>query len=427
MRSLGFLLFSLILAFSLSAQTTYKNIRIGKGKGYYAPEEPCYAIHPTQPEVHVVGTNIRNIYVSGNAGKSWKAVEVSSPHGVFGDPCLVADSAGRFYFFHLSDPTGKQWASDQALDRIVCQSSDDNGQSWTGGSFTGLNGTKDQDKEWSAIDPQTGVIYLTWTQFDAYASKAPGDSTHILFSKSSDRGNTWSQPIRLNQLGGNCLDDGGTAEGAVPAVGPKGELYVAWALNEKIWMNRSLDGGVTWMPVKSAIADQPGGWKFDVPGLMRCNGLPITACDRSRGTHRGTVYVNWSDQRNGTEDTDIFLAYSSDKGSTWSDPVRVNNDAAGKQQFFTWMSVDQSTGAIYIIYYDRRNYTGLETEVWMATSTDGGRSFTNERISKRPFVPNDNTFLGDYNHIIAQNGMIRPVWTRIDGKKLSVWTALIQK
>ena len=80
------------------------------------------------------------------------------------------------------------------------------------------------------------------------------------------------------------------------------------------------------------IASQPGGWDIPISGISRANGMPITCVDRSNGPHRGTIYVNWSDQRHGEEDTDIWVAYSEDKGMTWSDPIRVNDDQAGNQQ-----------------------------------------------------------------------------------------------
>lgn len=65
----------------------------------------------------------------------------------------------------------------------------------------------------------------------------------------------------------------------------------------------------------------PGGWDYVIPGLQRCNGLPVTACDLSNGPNRGTIYANWSDQRNGTNDTDVWLSKSEDGGNNWkSDP-----------------------------------------------------------------------------------------------------------
>ena len=79
------------------------------------------------------------------------------------------------------------------------------------------------------------------------------------------------------------------------------------------------------------------------------------------------------------------------------------------------------------MFYDRRNYTDTQTDVYMAISKDGGESFTNERISELPFTPKENVFFGDYNNISAYKGIIRPIWTRYEDGKLSIWTALIEE
>ncbi|MCK7531413.1 MAG: glycoside hydrolase [Marinilabiliales bacterium] len=76
--------------------------------------------------------------------------------------------------------------------------------------------------------------------------------------------------------------------------------------------------------------------------------------------------------RNGPTDTDIFFIRSTDGGGTWSSPLRVNDDGPGKQQFFTWMTVDQANGDIYIVFYDRRGHADNYTDVYMAVSHDGG-------------------------------------------------------
>jgi hypothetical protein len=34
-------------------------------------------------------------------------------------------------------------------------------------------------------------------------------------------------------------------------------------------------------------------------------------------------------------------------------------------------------------------------------------------------------FFGDYNNIVAQDNVVRPIWTRLDGDKLSIKTAII--
>ena len=51
------------------------------------------------------------------------------------------------------------------------------------------------------------------------------------------KGESWSTPVEISSFLGNCIDDDGTAEGAVPAYGTKNEVYVGWALDQSIWMS----------------------------------------------------------------------------------------------------------------------------------------------------------------------------------------------
>ena len=173
------------------------------------------------------------------------------------------------------------------------------------------------------------------------------------------------------------------------------------------------------------VSDIPGGWDYAIPGIYRAIGFPVTACDISNGPYRGTIYINWSDQRNGAGDTDAWLVKSNDGGNTWSQPVRVNDDPPGKHQFFTWMAIDQSNGYLYFVFYDRRNYEDNNTDVYMARSTDGGATFTNFKISSEPFLPNSNIFFGDYTNLTAHNNVIRPIWARCHNNQMSIWTAII--
>lgn len=384
------------------------------------PNEPTIVLDPTNPGHVVAGCNLRSTYYSTDGGLTWTGGEVTSVYGVWGDPVLIVDTAGHFYYFHLSDPEGEPW-----VDRIVCQKSTDNGASWSTGTYMGLNGSKLQDKEWAVVDRQTNNIYVCWTQFDVYGSSNPLDSTVILFSRSTDNGGSWSDPVRLSKQAGDCIDNDNTVEGAVPAVGPNGEIYVSWAGPAGIVFDRSQDSGETWLADDIFVGDFPGGWAYEIPGIYRTNGMPITECDTSGSPYHGTIYINWSDQRNGTNDTDIWLCKSTDGGDTWSDPIRVNDDPPGRHQFFTWMTIDQANGNLYFIFYDRRNYDDLKTDVYMAVSKDGGETFTNFRISDSPFLPNSQIFFGDYTDITAYDDFIRPAWTRLDYTALSLWTAII--
>jgi hypothetical protein len=419
-------LFRVLPILLLAACAPYQNVMIDAGKGHNAPEEPAICVNPANTQNVVAASNIRNGYYSEDGGKTWMKQEMKSQYGFYGDPCIVADPQGNMYIFHLSDPSGLGWGDERFLDRIVCQRSEDGGKTWTAGSYMGEAHPKDQDKEWTAIDPKNGNIYTTWTQFDNYNSKKPEDQSNILFSMSTDKAETWSEAVQINQFSGDCLDDDGTTEGAVPAVGLNGEIYVSWMLDDKIYFDRSLDAGKTWLDEDLVAVDGIVGWAFDIPGIQRCNGMPITKVDLSNGPNQGTIYINWSDQRNGESDTDIWLIKSTDGGDTWSQPKRVNDDGPGHQQFFTWMDVDQTTGYIYTVFYDRREHDDVQTDVYLAYSKDGGETFQNIKISKKPFTPRDNIFFGDYNNISVYDGVVRPIWTRLDGNVLSVWTALIE-
>jgi hypothetical protein len=405
----------LLFPFSLCGQ----NIEIAITNN---PNEPSIAMDTANPAYLIAGANLNNYFVSEDTGRTWTHRTLQSSLGVWGDPCISVDTAGDFYFFHLSNPPGGNW-----IDRIVCQKTTDRGMTWNDGTFTGLNGEKEQDKEWCAIDPATNAMYLTWTQFDQYGSSNPQDSSTILFSKSLDAGATWSPALRINKIAGDCIDSDNTVEGAVPAVGPDGQLYVSWAGPAGLVFNKSYDGGESWLPQETFIDPMPTGWDYLVPGIFRANGLPVTTCDVSNSDYHGTIYVNWSDQRNGADDTDIWLSKSTDEGETWSPPVRVNDDPAGNQQFFTWMTIDQTNGYLYFVFYDRRDHSDSQTDVFVAVSKDGGETFTNRRISEEPFLPNPNIFFGDYTNIVAHNGIVRPIWTRLHNGALSIWTALLNE
>ena len=410
-----------LLILSSIVLSQYKNIKVNSINN--SPEEVSIAINPRHPNNLVAGANINNYYYSFDGGNTWTNKEIDdSKNGVWGDPVLIFDNNGAAYFFHLSRPSNSQW-----IDRIVCQKSTDGGMTYENpGTYMGLNPPKKQDKPWACVDNTESKwrnnIYVTWTQFDAYDSHRPEDLSNIMFSYSSDAGVSWSNALRINEISGDCVDSSNTTEGAVPCVGPNGEIYVSWSVHDKLYFDRSLDGGATWLDADIQAGTQYGGWVYDIEGIFRCNGLPITQCDISNSPYKGTIYINYSDKTNGEKDVDVFLVRSTDGGTTWSEAIRVNDDPVGngKQQFMSWMSVDPVTGSVNIIYYDRRNYDDLSTDVYLARSTDGGTTFENVKISESPFTPVKSVFFGDYIGVNSYNDITACIWQRLDKGKLSV-------
>ncbi|TNE53295.1 MAG: exo-alpha-sialidase [Bacteroidetes bacterium] len=406
------------------AQSKFENVRLErprKAKYDYAQSEPSIAINLNNPDEMVAGSIVNDFYYSLDGGKSWKSKSLKSKYGVWGDPVLLYDKHGAAYYFHLAQYKGV------FIDRIVCQRAEQTGKKFTKGSFPRPNGKKAQDKHWVAYDHQRDRLYLTWTQFDHYGSEEPKDSSVILFSASDDQGQSWSEPVRISKWAGDCIDSDGTVEGAYPTVDRKGNLFVVWSKDGGLYLQQSKDGGNTWLSEERKIQELEAGWDLSVEGISRCNGFPVLIADTSGGKHDGRLYLNWSDQRFGKGNTDVFLSYSDDQGQSWSSVKKVHEDRFGREQFFSSMALDQTTGNLYVLYYDRRNYDDLRTDVYCSYSKDGGSSFTDVRISKSPFIPDASVFMGDYTAISASQGRIRPIWPRMDDKKISLWIAIINK
>ncbi len=409
------------------AMAQYMNVRVSDPSTTYYPQEPTIAINPTNSQNLIAAHNPTGLdgglHYSTDGGESW--IHKGFLFGNYGDPCVLFDANGRAFYAHVTSMAGGYF-----LDRMTVHRSSNAGMTWYDSLTTRVNSPKNQDKGWIACDitfsPYRNNVYMAWTEFDKYASKLALDSTRILFSRIVNGTDSLTTPIQVSDEGGNCFDGDSTVMGAVPAVGPNGEVYLAWAGPKGIMFDRSFDGGITFGN-DIFVASMPGGWDFDVPGIYRCNGLPMTASDVSSSVYRGMVYVVWADQRNGENNTDIFIVKSNDKGTTWSPPNRVNTDAATCHQWWPSIAIDQTNGFLYVVFYDRRNYSPSDstTDVFLTKSTDGGETWNDFKISQVPFLPKSTMFFGDYIHIAVLNGMIRPIWTRLDTIKLSVWTALI--
>ena len=380
------------------------------------PVEVSVAINPTDPD-HIVAASqqgANNVtYASKDAGKTWKTVATANPNKrVQGDDVVTFSGDGLAARAYISFVGIREKRPARAANGIFIATSKD-GIMW-GDPVPVIDHvntvTPMEDKPWIRFDTNKdskykGNLYVAWTRFDEYGSKVPENKTHIYFSRSKDNGKTFSVPWRISENPGDCLDKSTTVMGAVPAVGPKGEVYVVWAGPKGLSFVRSDNGGFTFGKEK-VLTDTPGAWDFDVAGIMRCNGMPSVGVDLSNGPHRGTIHVNWADKRNG--DPDIFHMSSSDGGETWTKPARVNDDPKGndKEQFFTWMAVDPVDGSVNIAFYDRRESDDTKTGVTLARSIDGGKTFVNHKVNQEPFACVKGVFFGDYIGIDAIGGRV---------------------
>jgi hypothetical protein len=233
----------------------------------------------------------------------------------------------------------------------------------------------------------------------------------VLFSRSTDAGKTWSTPLRISTIPGYPRDDNGAVVGIIGAVAPNGTQYIVWNQGLNVTLAISRDGGKTFEPSRPVFDVGPPyfGGAVGITGVSRAMGFPQVGVDGKTGT----LYVTWSDFRNG--DVDVFLRRSTDEGHTWTPPVRVNDDPIhdGADQFLQWMAVDPVDGSVNVQFYDRRgDPQDRQTSVTLARSTDGGKTFTNYAWSDDTFA-GENAFLGDYEWLVAYGGRVYGIWAEV--------------
>ena len=388
--------------------------------GYF--NEPAISVNPKNPQQLVTAWQVgASTAYSADGGITWKVADGTAPknYRVSGDVSVAYDASGHAILCYIAfDKLGttNYWAQGATRNGIFIRRSMDGGQTWEPNAITVISheSTPDipfEDKPWIVADtsgPHAGNLYIGWTQFTLAASD-------LLFSRSSDGGKTWSSPIKLNSVSGLPRDDNGALEGFHGVVGPDGALYTIWDDRDGIMMAVSHDGGASFSKDRRIIPAGPG--YFGIAGVSRSNGFPQIGLDpdasgRKNETraskHGGNLYVSWSDYGNG--DVDVFVSSSADHGKTWSAPVRVNSDPIhdGKDQFFQWMAVDPQSGAVNLIFYDRR-LDNEQTTVTLARSTDGGKTFQNYTWDPESFAA-EGDFLGDYLAVTAFGNKVFGAW-----------------
>jgi hypothetical protein len=381
--------------------------------------EPSIAVNYHNPsQVVAAYQNQASVAYSQDGGNSWKIASstAATDYKVSGDVSITYDKHGAAILCYIAfDKLGttNYWARGATRNGIFVRRSLDGGPTWetdahTVAAWPTKPGIPFEDKPYIVADNTgsryAGNLYIGWTQWRI-------DESVILLSRSTDGGQTWSQPIDISTHHGLPRDDNGAVEGFTGAVAADGTLYAVWADGNSIALTSSHDGGKTFTKSRSVIQTAP--LYFDVAGLDRANGFPQIAIDPRHG-RKGRLYVTWSDYRYG--DIGVYSATSDDGGKTWSKAVRVNSNPRhdGTDQFFQWLAVDPATGAANVIFYDRRlDPKNQKTTVTLARSTDGGQTFTNYAWTRDAFIPRRDNFLGDYIGVTALNNKVFGVWAEI--------------
>jgi hypothetical protein len=394
--------------------------------------EPSLAVDPTNPNNVLVAakdwrTGPKQVwhYRSTDGGSTWTdgyANLLPSELPNQSDPVIAFGATGAAYMSLLGYNQ-----SDFSVGGVFVARTDDAGLTWHSAVELSANSKGIfNDKEWLTVDrsanPLTqGNVYVTWTLFTRVSPTR--ERSEIVISRSTDGGNTFSARRAISPQAHDAV------QGSYSVVDPNGKVHVLYfnspgqSLDEQkeeergeqeagggvvdqamqapgdgddtLYLVTSTDGGQTFgPPARVARVTRPPG---HFPGAdFRIFVLPTLAVDPASGA----LYATWNDY--GAGNTDAMLATSTDSGSTWSPPARLNDDppSSGAEQFFPTAIVGRD-GILHAMWLDTRD--GPQRDLYRpyyTRSTDSGRTFAaNAPLSTQlsdPSVGFEGTLLGDY-------------------------------
>ncbi|PGC29446.1 hypothetical protein COM11_13805 [Bacillus pseudomycoides] len=403
-----------------------------------SPEnEPTVGVNPKNPLSIIAASHAYTLpggfpqfglYRSTNGGAPFTTTFLPVPAGFrnTGDPIIDADLNNRWLLAGIAVQPLSPTVDRASI--IVYQSLDDGATFPNIINVSGINNNFFDDKEYLAFDktpssPFVGNAYISYTRFTNDTG-----SSQILLQRSIDGGSTWLPSVPIS---GVIPGPTSFVQGSNVQVGPNGEVYVAWiegdSTNATFRIRRSDNGGVNFGPTVnvSAIIRVPDPLTANVPTwAFRVPTFAFLAVDRSKcfgSANFARVYAVWQDY--GTANAHILLSFSDNGGATWSDPIRVDNSSENTQNFFPFVAVSPCSGTVTVIYYTNRVSSTL-LDVFLAVSTNGGATFTNTRITDVSFNPNADPSFGNPSTFIGDyifSAFIPPALSEPE-KLISVWT-----
>ncbi|HEX6901034.1 MAG TPA: hypothetical protein VF789_15025 [Thermoanaerobaculia bacterium] len=383
---------------------------------------------------NISGSGAQAQFYSLDGGATWGQTTL---------PLITGDA------FH-SDPTvdwtsdGTAWATTIGIDasistlRMRAYKSTDNGVTWTfDATFSGSQTIADKQIMWvdhSATSPYKDNIYVIWHNgTPAYMNRRTGPA------------GSWQTPIRVSGA-----ESSGTAIGGDVKTNAYGDVFGFWPAtgSQGIFVVKSTNGGVSYgAPLR--IATTFGSFDIGVPSFNVRRPLIYVSGGAYRTVSKDLVYATWTDLTGAsgcasaftepgsnvasTCKTRIWFARSTDGGATWSAPTMINNQDSLNDQFNQWMVVDETTGALGIIYYDTVGDPGRKkADVWYQSSYNDGVTWlaavklTSLPTDETAAEANANNQYGDYNGLSGIAGQFFPSWTdRRSNLREEIWTAKV--
>ena len=212
-------------------------------------------------------------------------------------------------------------------------------------------------------------IFVTWIE----GSFREWD---IFFSKSTDSGETFSEPQNIS----NSI-----VSADQPYIITDGNnIFVAWSDSssdtDRIFFSKSADGGETF----SAPLDISGGFEYsDSPSIA---------------TDGKNIFVIWNYHTVGN-DPDILFSKSADGGETFSEPKNISNS----REYSSSSHIETVGNNIFVIWSDSDSKNG---NVFLSKSTDSGETF-----SEPQNISNNDKGFADGNSMTTDGEEVFVTWT----------------
>ncbi len=229
-----------------------------------------------------------------------------------------------------------------------------------------------------------GRVYITGETTNQQLDGADGRNGMGVWV-SQDSGVTFGEPLKRNSpgarytlgVGNSTILSDGTLVSLFSELkqsdGRTVERSARSTPNATLEVITSSDGGETLTPAVK-VGDYFMRWP-----LRNTSGTPTLAADPGGGPFKDRLYVVWADERDGR--SEIWLAYSANKGTTWSEPVQIDDDenfpdgTPGPDDFMPTVAVNRA-GVVGVMWYDRRAHPdNLGWDVRFRTSLDGGETW----------------------------------------------------
>jgi len=235
------------------------------------------------------------------------------------------------------------------------------------------------DKEFIDVDPDTGRVLISWTNFTVGEEIRAAYSDNLFGASPS-----WSAGSIVSPAG---LTGSASVQGSMPRFAGNGSpnAYIAWEqistatdasgyYKYNVGFSRSTDNGATWSaPVSLTVPTQQPD---QILGNDRVHSFPSIAVDTS-GFTAGTIYVTYVSNASG-DGGNVMVQRSLDGGLTFTPPVSLSpRPGTDRSQWFPTVAVDKSSGRVSVVYYDQSvAATGDLTQANWVYSDNGGASWS---------------------------------------------------